>query len=144
MTAVPKVSDKLKEMLNDAIAREISVSISYMWQHVLMTGVKGFSVRGEIKEISIVEMKHAEEIAERLVYLGGKPTTKPTEVKVGETLKEMMEINAAQETGAIELYRKIIEVAEEEGDTVTADMFHDILADEEEHHDTFTGLLTDL
>jgi bacterioferritin len=86
-------------------------------------------------------MKHAEEIAERLVYLGGKPTTKPTEVRVGESLEEMMRIDAEQEEGAIELYRRIIEKAEEEGDMVTADMFHDILAEEEDHHDTFTGLL---
>lgn len=141
MAIPPKVSQELKDMLNDAIAREISVSISYMWQHVLMTGVQGFAVKDEIKKISIVEMKHAEEIAERLVYLGGKPTTKPTEVRVGESLEEMMRINTQQEEGAIELYRKIIEKAEEEGDVVTADMFHDILAEEEDHHDTFTGLL---
>ncbi len=140
--AVPiKVSDELKGLLNEAIARELSVSISYMWQHVLMTGVKGFAVRSEIKKISIAEMKHAEEIAERLVYLGGKPTTQPTEIKVGENLAEMLRINAAQESGAIELYRKIIDKAESEGDKVTAAMFRDILGQEEEHHDTFTGLL---
>jgi len=144
MTAPPKVSDNLKNLLNDAIAREISVSISYMWQHVLMTGIKGYAVRGEIKQISIVEMKHAEEIAERLVYLGGKPTSKPAEVRVGESLKEMIQINAEQESGAIELYRQIIATAEEEGDTVTADLFHDILAQEEDHHDTFTKFLADL
>jgi bacterioferritin len=141
MSAPPKVSQELKDMLNEAIAREVSVSISYMWQHVLMTGVQGFAVKDEIKKISIVEMKHAEEIAERLVYLGGKPTSKPTEVRVGENLEEMMRIDAEQEEGAIELYRRIIAKAEEEGDTVTADLFHSILADEEDHHDTFVGLL---
>jgi bacterioferritin len=143
MSASLKASDELKNLLNEAIAREISVSISYMWQHVLMTGVKGFAVRGEIKKVSIAEMKHAEEIAERLVYLGGRPTTQPTQIRVGETLKEMIEINAEQEAGAIDLYRKIIAKAEKEGDTVTADMFHEILAEEEEHHDTFTKLLGD-
>ncbi|TVM17561.1 ferritin [Oceanidesulfovibrio indonesiensis] len=141
MAAPPKVSKELLDMLNDAIARELSVSISYMWQHVLMTGVQGFAVKDEIKKIAIVEMKHAEEIAERLVYLGGKPTSKPTEIRVGETLKEMMQINTELESGAIELYRKVIAKAEEEGDIVTADLFHEILAQEEEHHDTFTGLL---
>lgn len=141
MAAPPKVSKELLDMLNDAIARELSVSISYMWQHVLMTGVQGFAVKDEIKKIAIVEMKHAEEIAERLVYLGGKPTNKPTEIRVGENLKEMMQINTELESGAIELYRKIIAKAEEEGDIVTADLFHEVLAQEEEHHDTFTGLL---
>jgi len=141
MTAPPKVSRELKDMLNDAIAREMSVSISYMWQHVLLTGVQGFAVRDEVKKIAIVEMKHAEEIAERLVYLAGKPTTKPTEIRVGTTLEEMMRIDAELEQGAIDLYRRIIAKAEEEGDTVTADIFHKILADEEEHHNTFTSLL---
>ncbi len=141
MSAPPKISQQLMDMLNDAIARELSVSVSYMWQHVLMTGMQGFAVRGEIKKISIVEMKHAEEIAERLVYLGGRPTTKPTEIRVGGTLEEMLRINVGQEEGAIKLYRDIIAKAEQEGDTVTADMFHQILADEEEHHNTFRSLL---
>ncbi|KJS02549.1 MAG: ferritin [Desulfobulbaceae bacterium BRH_c16a] len=141
MSARPNISNELKDMLNDAIARELSVSISYMWQHVLLTGLQGLAVKDEIKKISIVEMKHAEAIAERLVYLGGKPTTKPTEIKVGETLTEMMRINVGLEDGAIELYRKIIAKAEAEGDTVTADMFHQILAEEEDHHNTFTSLL---
>ena len=141
MSAPPSVSQELKEMLNEAIARELSVSISYMWQHVLMTGVQGFAVKGEIKKISIVEMKHAETIAERLVYLGGKPTTRPTEIKVGENLAEMMQINAALEAGAIDLYRKIIAKADAEGDTVTSNMFQEILADEEDHHNTFVSLL---
>lgn len=141
MSAPPKVSKELKDMLNEAIARELSVSISYMWQHVLMTGLQTFAVKNEIKKISIVEMKHAEAIAERLVYLGGRPTTKPTEIKVGDSLAEMMKINVGLEVGAIELYRGIIAKAEAEGDTVTADMFHGILADEEDHHNTFTNLL---
>lgn len=141
MAVPPKVSKELLDMLNDAIAREISVSISYMWQHVQMTGVQGFAVKDEIKKIAIVEMKHAEEIAERLVYLGGKPTTKPTPITVGENLKDMMEINVGLEVDAIELYRKIIDKAKGEGDIVTAQLFRKILADEEEHHDTFSGLL---
>ncbi len=141
MTAPPTVSQALKDMLNDAIARELSVSVSYMWQHILMTGVHGFAVKDEIKKISIVEMKHAEAIAERLVYLGGQPTTKPTEIRVGANFKEMLGINVELEKDGIQLYRKIIAKADEEKDPVTADMFRGILADEEDHHNTFTGLL---
>ena len=59
MAAPLRVSDELKSLLNEAIAREMSVSISYMWQHVLMTGIKGFAVRDEIKKISIAEMQHS-------------------------------------------------------------------------------------
>ncbi len=86
-------------------------------------------------------MKHAEAIAERLAYLGGVPTTKPAPIFVGETLKEMIERDKADEEGAIELYKKIIKKARAEGDETTEKLFKDILQDEEDHHDTFVGLL---
>lgn len=140
----PKASKQLLDLLNQAVARELQVSVQYMWQHVQCTGVKGFAVRDELKKIGITEMKHAEEIAERLVYLGGEPTTKPSPIVVGNTLKKMLEKDKKDEEGAIALYRKIILVARQEGDEVTEKMFKEILADEEEHHDTFTGLLEDL
>ncbi len=140
----PKASKQLLDLLNQAVARELQVSVQYMWQHVQCTGVKGFAVRDELKMIGIVEMKHAEEIAERLVYLGGTPTTKPSPIVVGDSLKKMIQKNKKDEEGAIALYRKIILVARKEGDEVTEKMFKEILADEEEHHDTFTGLLEDL
>ena len=137
-------SKELQDMLNKGIAREIQVSIQYMWQHVLWKGVKGFAVKDELKEIAITEMKHAEAIAERLAYLGGKPTTKPDPIFVGETLKEMLELDKKAEEGAITLYRQTIEMAQKEGDTTTVRLFRQILSDEEEHHDTFSGLLEDI
>jgi len=85
------VSENLLNLLNQAIARELQVSIQYMWQHVLWKGVKGFAVKDELKKIAVTEMKHAEEIAERLAYLGGTPTTKPEPIFVGKELKEMFE-----------------------------------------------------
>jgi bacterioferritin len=140
----PKASKQLLELLNQAIAREIQVSVQYLWQHVQWMGVSGFAVKDELKKIAIAEMKHAEAIAERLVYLGGKPTTKPAPIYIGDTLKEMLQTDKKDEEGAITLYRQIIEVARKEGDEVTEKMFKEILADEEGHHDTFTGLLEDL
>ena len=142
--SVPKVSKELLDLLNEAIAREMQVSIQYMWQHVQWTGIKGFMIRDELKKIAITEMKHAEAIAERLVFLGGKPTTKPAPINVGESLKEMIEQDLKDEEGAIELYKKIIELAEKEGDYVTADLFRDILKDEEEHYDFFKSILEEL
>jgi len=140
----PEVSKQLAELLNRAVAREIQVSIQYMWQHVLWKGIKGFAVKDELKRIAIEEMKHAEQIAERLNYLGGRPTTKPTPIIVGDTLAEMLEQDMRDEEGAIELYRDIIAVARKEGDEVTDRLFRAILADEEEHHDIFSTLLEEL
>ncbi len=132
---------KLQDMMNQAIARELQVAIQYMWQHILWKGTAGFSVKDELKKIAITEMKHAEAIAERLAYLGGNPTTKPEPIFVGENLKEMIKQDAKDEAGAIKLYKEIIKVACDEGDITTSDMFKKILADEEEHHDTFTSIL---
>ncbi len=142
--AYQKVSQELLNLLNDAIAREIQVSIQYMWQHVQWVGVKAFAVKDELRSISIDEMKHAEIIAERLFYLGGIPTTKPSPINVGSNLKEMLEQDVKDEENAIEMYKKIISLAEKEGDITTAEIFRDILEDEEEHHDTFSSLLEEL
>lgn len=137
-------SKELLKMLNDGIARELQVSIQYMWQHVQWGGVKGFAVQDELKKIAITEMKHAEAIAERLYYLGEIPTTKPTEIVVGKTLKQMIQRDIKDEENAIALYKKIIEQARKEKDQTTEILFMNILKDEEEHHDTFTTLLEDL
>jgi bacterioferritin len=126
--------------MNKGIARELQVSIQYMWQHVQWSGVKGYAVHDAFKKIGIAEMKHAEKIAERLFYLGGKPTTKPGNIFVGDNLKEMLESDIKAEDEAIKLYKEIIGVAEKEGDVTTAHIFRSILEEEEDHQDTFTTL----
>ena len=141
---VVKVSDELKLMLNNAIAREIQVSIQYMWQHVQVMGVKAVAVQDKFQEIAIAEMKHAEKIAERLWYLGGTPTTKPSTIEVGNSLKEFLELDAKAEVEAVEMYRQIIEMATKEKDVTTAFIFKEILEDEEEHHDVFTTMLEEV
>jgi bacterioferritin len=141
---VTKASEKLKEMLNKAIAREIQVSIQYMWQHVQVIGVKGVAVQDKFQQTAVAEMKHAEKIAERLWYLGGTPTTKPDTITVGKTMKEFLELDTKAEEEAIVMYKQIIEMAQKEGDITTAFMFKEILEDEEEHHDLFTTMLEEV
>jgi len=152
---VTKVSEKLKGMLNDAIAREIQVSIQYMWQHVQVIGVKGIAVQDQFKQTAITEMKHAEKIAERLWYLEGTPTTKPAAIKVGESLKEFLELDTKAEEEAILMYKQIIELAQKEGDAINlyeqmADMtqnrnirklFLDVAREEKTHVGEFQALL---
>lgn len=141
---VTKVSASLLKQLNEAIARELQVAVQYMWQHVQWGGVKGFAVQSELKSIAIAEMKHAEAIAERLYYLGDIPTTKPTPIYVGSTLKEMIEQDVKDEENAINLYKKIVEQARKENDETTNRLFREILQQEEDHHDTFSTLLEGL
>jgi bacterioferritin len=141
---VTQVSEKLKDMLNQAIAREIQVSIQYMWQHVQVLGVKGIAVQDKFKQTAVTEMKHAESIAERLWYLGGTPTIKPDPITVGKTLKEFLELDAKAEEQAVVMYKGIIEQAQKEGDVTTAFLFKDILEEEEDHHDLFTTMLEEV
>lgn len=119
----------------------MQVSIQYMWQHVLARGFEGEIVKPELRRIALVEMRHAELIAERLNYLGGTPTTKPEPITIGDSAREMIEIDKKAEEGAIELYKQIIKIAHEEGDYVTAKLIEDILVDEEQHHDYFSCVL---
>jgi len=141
MIMVQKASSALIDMMNRAIAREIQVSVQYMWQHVMAKGLDSASISDVFEDVAIEEMKHAEKIAERLFYFGAVPTTKPDPLKVGGTITEMLEYDAKAEEEAIELYKKIIKQAGSEGDSTTRLLFEEILANEEEHHDKFTTLL---
>jgi bacterioferritin len=141
MIMVQKASSALTDMMNRAIAREIQVSVQYMWQHVMAQGLDSAAISDVFEDVAIAEMKHAEKIAERLFYFDVVPTTKPDPIKVGGTIKEMLEEDAKAEEEAIELYKKIIKQAGSEGDSTTRLLFEEILADEEDHHDTFTTLL---
>ncbi len=137
-------SKELIDLLNQAIARELQVAIQYMWQHVRGSGYQSIPITDQFKKIAIEEMKHAEAIAERVDYLGGVPITEPAPITVGESLKEMLQLDIKAEEEAIELYTRIIEKAMEERDYVTKRLFEQILADEEEHHDTFQKLIEGL
>ena len=135
-------SKKLLEMLNEALANEVLVSIQYMWHHVTVRGINAEEVGGVFKRIAMAEMKHAEAIAERLDYLGGILTTRPlkTTICLGKSAKQMLEMDRKAEEEAIALYRQIIKVAEKEGDHTTKRLFEEILSAEEDHHNTFCTL----
>lgn len=136
-------SKELLRKLNEAIAREIQVSIQYMWQHIMIKGINAQSIGPAFRQIALSEMLHAELIAERLEYLGGEPTTQPTPIEIGKKAKDMLKLNKKSEENAIALYRGIIKLAEKEDDYTTKKLFEQILAEEENHHNTFSMLLED-
>jgi bacterioferritin len=112
-----------------------------MWQHVQVTGLEGLLVKHIFKEIAINEMKHAEELAERISSLNGVPTEKPDPIFVGGSLIEMLKQNQQNEEEAIRLYKNTIQVAEAEGDFTTRGLLEKILSDEEKHIDIFGKML---
>ena len=135
------VSKELLEMLNKGIARELRVSIQYMWQHVMAKGIEGAVVENTFRQIAITEMKHAEILTERLVFLDGVPTLNPDTVHIGHTLDAMLKENVQAEEEAMDLYKQAIQLASKEGDYTTRRMLEEILSNEEEHLDKFSTLL---
>lgn len=136
-------SKELLKKLNDAIAREMQASIQYMWQHIMVKGINAQAIGPIFRQTAIAEMMHAELIAERLDYLGGEPTTQPTPIEIGKNAKEMLKLDKKAEEEAIAMYKDIIKLAEKENDYTTKKLFEQILADEENHHNTFSTLLED-
>lgn len=112
-----------------------------MWQHVQVTGMDGATVEDIFRKTAIVEMKHAERLAERLDYLNGVPTTKPDPIFVGGSLIEMLAQDEQDEEKAITLYKQAIQTAAQDGDYTTRRLLEEILAEEEDHINTFGRLL---
>ena len=136
------MAGNLIDTLNDLRARELAVIVQYMRHHYVVTGADGVALAGEFKETSITEMRHAEELGERIDFLGGDPTTKPTEIaKGGHTVADAATIDLASEEEAVRLYKEAIKEAAAADDVVTRRLLEDILADEEEHVNTFRMML---
>ena len=134
-------SKKLLELLNQGVSRELQVSIHYMWQHILVTGIEGIVAGKIFKKIAINEMKHAEELAERISSLFGIPTEKPNPIFVGGSLIEMLKQDQQNEEEAIRLYKTAIQIAENSGDYTSRRLLEKILSDEEKHVDIFGKML---
>ncbi len=130
------------DTLNELRARELAVIMQYMRHHYIVTGAEGLSLEGEFKSVAIAEMKHAEMLAERIDFLGGNPTTQPSAFSTAETdLAAMAAADLAAEDTAVELYRGAIARVEAAGDVTTRRMLEEILAQEEDHQNTFARMI---
>jgi bacterioferritin len=129
------------DMLNRSISRELQVSVQYMWHHVMAVGLASPAIKEIFKEVAIEEMKHLEAFAERLDQLGGVPTTVPSPIMVGGDLKKMIADDRKAEVEALDMYREAIKLCVEVGDPVSRLLFEQILTDEEDHYKTFSDML---
>ena len=132
---------KLIDELNKGVEREITAIIQYSYHHVMAEGIESPALSEMFEKVAIEEMEHLEQFSNRINYLGGVPTTKPNPIKVGGTLKKMVQDDLELEYQAIRLYKGQIEVAKEMGDTTTRLMLEKILTTEEEHADKWETVL---
>jgi bacterioferritin len=89
-----------------------------------------------IKKQSIDEMKHAEALIERILFLDGSPSlTEPLQLTVGKNVKEQLDSDLKLELDAVGMYNEAIKVATEVGDNASRELFERLLKDEEKHVD---------
>lgn len=132
---------RIIEILNQDRAAELAAIIQYMGHHYEAEGMESPAILEMFKSTAKDEMKHAEALAERIVYLGGVPIYKPNEIKKGGELKKMIREDLAAEEKAIHDYKAHIKLADELGDPATRLMLEKILTDEEGHADNWKTTL---
>ena len=138
---MPRASQKLIEAMNEALTEELASVIQYLWDHILARGMESPAISDMFKEISMVEMKHAYALAERIDLLGGVPTTAVGPIKIGGDLRKMVDDNLKLEYDAIEMYKKLVKMAEAEDDPVSRRLMEEILGETEEHANKLESVL---
>jgi bacterioferritin len=140
--------EKAIGILNEALATEIVCVLRYRFHYYMATGIHSTAVADEFAEHAAEEQQHAEQIAERIKQLGGKPDLNPatlvqrshSEYKEGTSLIDMIREDLVAERIAIESYREIIQFFGDE-DPTSRVLMEEILAKEEEHADDLADLL---
>ena len=128
---------KVIEFLNEALKNELT-AINQYFLHSKMLDNWGVSKLAKFEyEESIDEMKHADKLSERVLFLDGLPNFQLLgRLKIGETVEEILKADLELEHEAIPLLKDAIEHCESVRDYVSRDLFADILESEEEHVDT--------
>ncbi len=132
MKGQPQVLDQLNLMLKE----ELTAINQYML-HAEMCENWGFHrLSKAVKAQAMGEMKHAEKLMERILFLDGMPQMQELmKLNIGKDVPQQIANDLALEQSAVASYNKAIAVCREAGDNNTADMLVEILADEEEHID---------
>jgi bacterioferritin len=139
------------KLLNEALATEIVCVLRYRCHHFMARGVHARNIADEFLVHSNEEQGHADQLAERIMQLGGEPDFAPdsltlrshAEYAVGQSLVEMIKENLIAERIAIDSYREMIQYLGDQ-DPTTSQMLKGILAVEEKHADELADFLVGL
>ncbi len=140
--------DTVIKLLNEALATEIVCVLRYRRHYFMAQGMNAESVKAEFLAHAGEEQAHADELAERIVQLGGEPNLSPdglsarshSEYVEGEDLEEMIKEDLVAERIAIESYRDMIAFVGSD-DPTTRRLLENILMKEEEHAEDLVSLL---
>jgi bacterioferritin len=127
---------KVIESLNEALGEELAAISQYFLHSEICENWGYGKLSAFIKKQSIDEMKHAEALIERILFLNGAPNmVNPQKLNVGKNVPEMIGNDLKLELGAVAMYNRLIEIANKKNDYGTAELLKKILKDEESHVD---------
>ena len=130
-----KGNPKVIEKLNQALREELT-AINQYFLHAEMAENWGYDKFANfVKKQSIDEMKHAEVLMERILFLDATPSMEPLSLSIGKNVREMIESDLKLELGAVADYNEAIKVSVENNDNGSRDLFVRLLKDEETHVD---------
>jgi bacterioferritin len=131
-----KGNDRIIERLNALLADELTAINQYMVQSEMCSNWGYERLHKAIEKRAIQEMKHAEKLIGRIIFLEGSPTvTKLNKIEIGADVETQHKNDWKAEDGAIRAYNEGIRLAVEVGDNGTRELLESILKDEEEHID---------
>ena len=129
------------DLLDEARLRELEAINQYMIHHDELENKDFGKLASKIKEIAIVEMKHAERLAERILFLKGEPLSKPDATpKKGQEIPEMLATDIVLESKAVKMYNEAAGICASEKDQKSKDLFEELLGDEEGHLNFFENI----
>lgn len=130
-----KGNPKVIKELNDALREELT-AINQYFVHAEMCENWGYDkLGGYIKKQSIDEMKHAETLMERILFLDGTPSMLPLQLNIGGNVRQMIENDLSLELSAVKQYNAAVQIATQEKDNGSRDLLVKLLKDEEDHVD---------
>ena len=131
-----KGDEKIIETLNELLADELTAINQYMVQSEMCANWGYERLHKAVEKRAIDEMKHAEKLIGRIIFLEGSPSvSKLNEIHIGDDVESQHTNDRASETGAIRAYNDAIRLAVKVGDNGTRELLDSILKDEEEHID---------
>lgn len=135
---------KVVAILNEGVNNELGAVIQYLWHHYMAEGLLSPALTELFEKFSLDEMRHLERISERIIALGGQPTTQIRPVRKGGDLSQMVQDDLDLEIYAAELYAGHIKQLAKLGDTTSRLMLEKTLADEEGHIRKFKIVLSQI
>ena len=137
-----KGNEKVIAELNSALVSELNAILQYMVQAEMCHNWSYHRLGDYLKQQAFGEMRHAEGLIERILFLDGQPKVEvPLKPKISGDVKAQLEDDLADEKGAVRQYNASAKVCVEAGDNCSRELFERMIKDEEEHTDQLEGKL---